>query len=243
VSGRSSRRGVPGTVLRWLLGMGLMSWRYLWQTTPLHRVEERGSVDDLPPSLPAELIDDHLQRAEDGAGPFFRRRFSVTIEDATCDAASLMGMVTTDLGVLLPSEVALVEHGRRTVAGEGSLQVGDEFVIRMPGPWDGPVRVVGRDSSTLRLATLVGHLEAGQIEFRARPRDGRLVFEIETWATPATPAVRLLYSRLRLAKEMQLYMWVRAALAAARLAGGRARGGVSIRTRSLSPEVLQGSLT
>lgn len=42
-------------------------------------------------------------------------------------------------------------------------QPGDEFVVRMPGPWDGPVRVVRRDESSFRLATLDGHLEAGEI--------------------------------------------------------------------------------
>ena len=48
------------------------------------------------------------------------------------------------------------------------MRVGDEFVVRMPGPWDGPVRVVERDpDARFRLVTLAGHLEAGQIEFRA----------------------------------------------------------------------------
>ena len=48
------------------------------------------------------------------------------------------------------------------------MEVGDEYVVRMPGPWDGPVRVVEVTPTSFRLATLDGHLEAGQIEFRAR---------------------------------------------------------------------------
>ncbi|HEX3925196.1 MAG TPA: hypothetical protein VHY31_23150 [Streptosporangiaceae bacterium] len=55
----------------------------------------------------------------------------------------------------------------------------------MPGPWDGPVRVVHTGAASFRFATLAGHLEAGEIEFRR----------------------------------------------AAALAGGRPRGGVTIRTR------------
>src|SRR5680860_1056632 len=46
-SGREGRMGTKpgrrqraGTVLRWPLGMALTSWRYLWRTTPLHRIEE-----------------------------------------------------------------------------------------------------------------------------------------------------------------------------------------------------------
>jgi LL-diaminopimelate aminotransferase len=34
-------------VLLWPVGMGLTSWRYLWRTTPLHRVDEEGSPDDI----------------------------------------------------------------------------------------------------------------------------------------------------------------------------------------------------
>ena len=85
----------------------------------------------------------------------------------------------------------------------------------------------------MRLATLTGHLEAGEIEFRARPRGSRLRFEIEAWARPSTRIIYLLYSRLQLAKEIQLNMWVRFCQSAADLTGGRARGGVTIRTRVL----------
>ena len=45
------------------------------------------------------------------------------------------------------------------------MAVGDEYVVRMPGPWDGPVRVVERTPTAFRFATLEGHLEAGQIRF------------------------------------------------------------------------------
>jgi hypothetical protein len=41
----------------------------------------------------------------------------------------------------------------------------------------------------------------------------------------------LLYTYLRLAKEIQLNMWVRFCLATAGIARGRVRGGVTIHTR------------
>jgi hypothetical protein len=101
-------------------------------------------------------------------------------------------------------------------------------------PWDGPVRVVHRGDSSFRLATLDGHLEAGYIEFRAA-RDGDLLrFEIESWARAGDPLSDLLYNRLRLAKEIQLNMWTHFCIRTAALAGGRPRGGVTIRTRRLS---------
>ena len=34
---------------------------------------------------------------------------------------------------------------RKTRGTARALRLGDEFLVRMPGPWDGPVRVVRRD--------------------------------------------------------------------------------------------------
>lgn len=111
------------------------------------------------------------------------------------------------------------------------MRVGDEFTVRMPGPWDGPVRVVVVTPTSFRFATLEGHLEAGQIEWRAGSDDGRLVFAIESWARPGDRASALLHHRLRMAKEVQLHMWTSVIERVARLCGGRITGGVSIETR------------
>jgi Domain of unknown function (DUF1990) len=225
---RSGRAPVR-LALRWLVGMGVMAYSYLREPVPIHRVEERGDETDLAPAVPEALIDDRSQPAERGYGPLFHRRFRVVVDEPDRSAADLMTQVAGDLTVLLPGEVAAASPRTesRTLPGPG-----DEFVVRMPGPWDGPVRVVQRDDTHLRLATLTGHLEAGEIEFRAADGDdGSLVFEIETWARPGTATVRLLYTDLRLAKEMQLYMWVRSCEAAAGLTGGRVRDGVDVLTR------------
>lgn len=215
--------------LRWVVGMALMGWRYLRDPVPVPRTEAPGDEGDRPPPVDAALLDERSQPAEDGHGPLFHRRFRVLAEGATLDAATLMERIAADLSLLLPREVAAVSP-RNDAGGPGP---GDEFVVRMPGPWDGPVRVVLRDTTRLRLATLAGHLEAGQIEFRAVDDEAGLRFEIETWARPGTRWVDVLYTHLRLAKEMQLYLWVRACVAAARIAGGRPRHGVEVRTRRL----------
>jgi Domain of unknown function (DUF1990) len=213
---------------RWTLGVVLVSWRYLWATTPLHRSVEAGDATDLPPPLPDQLVDDRSQLLECGVGPLLRRLFAVEIEDSPFTAAQLIDTVAAELDHTVPNEVTTVEQ----ISGvPGELASGDEVVVRIPGPWDGPVRVVHRTSTSFRFATLAGHLEAGQIEFRARSRDSRLRFEIEAWARPSSWMIHLLYSRLQLAKEIQLNMWVRFCLTAAALAGGRVRGGVTIRSR------------
>jgi hypothetical protein len=120
---------------------------------------------------------------------------------------------------------------RKTRGPDGPLRYGDEFVVRMPGPWDGPVRVVHRDATSFRLATLQGHLEAGQIEFRAEPDGDTLRFEIESWARAGDRLADVMYNKLRLAKEIQLNMWTHFCIRTAGLAGGRPRGGITIRTR------------
>jgi hypothetical protein len=62
-------------VLRWPLGLLLVIWRYLWRTTPIHRVEEPGDDSDLPAPLPPELHDDGLQTPADGVGPLLHRHY------------------------------------------------------------------------------------------------------------------------------------------------------------------------
>jgi hypothetical protein len=73
---------------RWTLGVLLVSWRYLWATTPLHRSVEAGDVTDLPPPLPDELVDDRSQPLESGVGSLFRRLFAVEIEGSSLTARS-----------------------------------------------------------------------------------------------------------------------------------------------------------
>ncbi len=225
----------PALVFRWLVGIGLVSWRYLWSTTPLHRTESHEPLPQLPPPFPPGFPTERVQSWEAGVGSMFHRLFRVRVAGAHKGAMALMGTVTADLGRLVPTEVVRVHKGD---ASDRPLRQGDEIVVDMPGPWNGPVRVVAAEPGRLQLATLAGHLEAGQIEFRAYDADPHLVFEVETWARPATLMVHLLHSHLRLAKEIQLNMWVRFCLAAARAAGGKPAGGVEIRT-TVTPALLR----
>jgi hypothetical protein len=155
------------------------------------------------------------------------RTYAVRIAHPAVNAAELIERVEANLNRVSP-EMAVFRKERGTT---GRLRPGDEFVVRMPGPWDGPVRVVHRGGSSFRLATLDGHLEAGQIEFRARPDGPAVLFEIESWARAGDRLADLLYNKLRLAKEIQLNMWTHFCVRTAALAGGKPQGGVTIRTR------------
>lgn len=211
---------------RWSVGAGLVTWRYLWMTTPLHRKEEVGmGLSDLPGQFPAEMYDDSVQLAGSGVGPLYHRRFTVRIASAQSSPEELMQLVIGQFHEFVPKEVVGI-----TREEEGQLCAGQEFIVRMPGPWDGPVRVLSTSPRSLRLGTLEGHLEAGQIQFATEQQGEDLVFTVETWARSATRLVSFLYAHLRVAKEIQLNMWVRFCLAAARHAGGRPRDGVEIVT-------------
>ena len=221
----SRRLSWPALLSRWVVGLALVSWRYLWQTTPLHRSQQRAETGDLPPDLADGVSRDGWQPWDAGWGDLFHRTFRVRILDPAMDARRLMRLIQGDFEGFVPREVVRV-HGQE----EDGLEVGEDLVVDMPGPWNGPVRVVALGERELRLATLRGHLEAGVIEFRARDERDALVFEIEAWARPASRLVDLLYARLRLAKEVQLNMWVRFCRAAARRARGRLADGVEIIT-------------
>jgi hypothetical protein len=71
--------------------------------------------------------------------------------------------------------------------------------------------------------TLDGHLEAGEIEFRAKAHGDALHLEIVSWARAGDRLSALLYNKLRMAKEIQLNMWSHFCVRAAKLAGGRPR--------------------
>jgi hypothetical protein len=111
------------------------------------------------------------------------------------------------------------------------MRVGDEFVVRMPAPWDGPIRVVEVTHTSFRFVTLDGHLEAGQIEWRAADVDDVLVFEIESWARGGDHLSYLVHDRFRMAKEVQLHMWTRVIERVSRRAGGTLVDGIDVETR------------
>lgn len=226
----------PKPAARWLLaltwptGIALTSWDYMWRTTAMHRHESvaDASAGHLPPPYPSGADDTELQPPQDGTGPLFHRLYSIRIREAEFSATALMARLKTDLNQAAPTKFARFQR----VMGSGThLRLGDEYVVRMPGPWDGPVRVVAEGECSFRLATLAGHLEAGQIEFRAYADDGLVAFEIESWARSGDRLSNLLYHKVRMAKEVQLHMWTSFLEGVAALSGGRLTGGVTIETQ------------
>lgn len=207
----------------------------MWRTTPVHRWELSGSPDvDRPPDLPDDVEPEGLQRTDDGVGPLIHRIYRTRIAGSSLTPEQLVERITADLDSVAPSEFATFQK----LVGDEGLAANDEYVVRMPGPYDGPVRVVSVSPTSFRLATLDGHLEAGQIEFRADADHRSLGFTIESWARSGDRFSDLLYTRLRLAKEVQLHMWTSVLSRVVELARGRMDGGIVITTRRIDADGL-----
>jgi hypothetical protein len=217
------------TAARWPVGVALTSWRYMWRTTPIHRSEEPGSwPEDAPPPLPEAVADEEVQRVPHGAGPLFHRRYVARIRRPRLSPEQLMARLQRDPDCAAPTEFATF---KKASGDRDRMRPGDEYVVRMPGPWDGPVRVVDVSQRSFRLMTLAGHLEAGQIVFRANGGGERMEFEIESWARGGDRLSNLLYHHLRMSKEVQLHMWTSFLERVIRLSGGTREGGLRIQTR------------
>jgi hypothetical protein len=217
------------TAARWPLGVAATSWSYVWRVTPLHRREGPGTwEEDGPHPLPPGVPTDEIQLPEDGAGPLLHRHYRARIRGARLGPEALIAQLGKDPNRVAPGGLAKFE---KLSGPDEQLTVGDDWVVRMPGPWDGPVRIVHVTPTSFRFATLDGHLEAGQIEWHADEEDGELRFGIESWARSGDRLSDLMHNRLRMAKEVQLHMWTSVIERVARHAGGHLPAGIEIDTR------------
>jgi hypothetical protein len=194
----------------------------------MRRQESQGSFpDDAPPAIPESVAHEDTQYPENGAGHMYHRRYRVLVSEAHMTPEDLMARISSDPNVVTPTELASFDKRK---GQESVMSVGDEFLVRMPGPWDGPVRVVDVTLRSFRFVTLHGHLEAGQIEFRISSQDGALLAEIESWARAGDRLSHVMFDTLRMAKEIQLHMWTSMLERIAVVSGGK-RSSISIETR------------
>jgi hypothetical protein len=155
----------------------------------------------------------------------------VTISDNQLSSTEVMDLIRSDPNLAAPKEFA---RFHKLGGSEAGMRSGDEYLVHMPGPWDGPVRVIEVTPHSFRFVTLKGHLEAGQIEFRAAD-DPLLVFEIQSWARSGDRLAAVLYDSFRMAKEVQLHMWTSFLERVVTLSGGIRRGPITIETLRLAP--------
>lgn len=170
------------------------------------------------------------QPAAQGSGPVLARRYYLDLARSHHSPAQLMARVQADLPQFSP---ALLADFEQTQGEKGTLRVGDEFHIKILGPWNGSVRVTKVSANSFELITLEGHPEAGRIGFAAHLLDGRpdvLRFEINSWARSRDGLVAFAYDTIGGGKLMQEATWVEFCRRVAAASGGQALGPVTVET-------------
>ena len=213
--------------LRWPVGMAIATYRVTRRIDVERHVESRRGLDPGPADRPVPGDQDDVQPRAQGAGDSSRRRYRLRVRETDMSPERLISTLALDPNLASPFEVARFV---KTSGRLGELVTGDEYLVWMPGPWNGPVRVADRTPTSFRLATLRGHMEAGEIEFRARREGGELVIEIESAARSGSLPSWLLYGPLRVGQEIQLHMWVHFLERTGHLSGGVPAGPVEVST-------------
>ncbi len=85
-----------GIVLRWPIGLMLITWRYLWRLTPVHRRDEVGDPGDLPPDLPDGVDREGVQGLADGYGALMHRRYAVRVVDPRIGPEQAVGLISEE---------------------------------------------------------------------------------------------------------------------------------------------------
>ena len=198
--------------LGWLVGAPLAIFRFLRREIPIVEVDPVG----VAAALTSEDRDTARREHHDGVGPVVHRLFSATICAPKLAADRLLAIIAADPNVIAPSEVLRFEK----VRGEpGRLREADELLIRMAGPWNGPVKVTRRWDEGFRLTARRGHPQLGQVEIRMRDEDGGIAIEIQTRERAAGISFHAL-QRIGVIRRMQSYTRAEMLENAAQLAGG-----------------------
>lgn len=175
-----------------------------WGFGVRHTERERQHVPE-GPATPVQA-DPDVRTPDDGVGALFHRRYRVDVAGATATPEAVIAAVADDFNAFSPTEIARFER----VTGDGPLAVGDDLMVHIASPWNGPVRVAERTPTSITLATREGHLESGTICFSAErhPTDDALLrFTIESWARSSDAIVDVVYDTLGVAKGVQGAMW------------------------------------
>jgi hypothetical protein len=171
-----------------------------------------------------------VQSAEQGAGPFTVRRYYIDIAHPQQPAPALMQQIQAHPEQFSPGLLADFEKEK---GQEHQLQTGDEYHIKILGPWNGSVRVTEVADQHFELCTLEGHPEAGTIRFSLRQLPGRpdaLRFEIRSRARSRDGLVAFAYSTLGVGKQVQEQTWVTFCQRVAEASGGEPLGPVQVDT-------------
>jgi uncharacterized protein (UPF0548 family) len=148
-----------------------------------------------------------VQLIQAGKGHHYNRTYQVDILHPKLDKTELFQHIIQDINRFTPQEMA---HFVKTKGDTDQWQVGDEFLVRITGPWNGPVRLVDLQPTSFAFVTLEGHMEAGEIHFSVLDhpdKEDALRFEISSWARSSNRITDFFYQSLGISKFSQARMW------------------------------------
>ena len=121
-----------------------------------------------------------LQPAPEGHGPLLQRDYWAVLAGCRLRPSEIAEMIAERFAQFPPAELVRFS---RSDGGEGPLAVGDLLDVEIALAGACQVQVIHRDESSLTLATLAGHPEAGRITFGAyrNPMDD-VIFHIRSRA-------------------------------------------------------------
>lgn len=225
------RPGIASTVrnaVRAVVTLPIFVAGHAWRSRIVKR--DHSHTDRFSENPPAHRSHPSLQSRDDGTGPVVMRTYCVEISGPALTAAALIEDFRIDPNHFNSTLVAGFVRDDRPVR---NLTVGDDFVVELPGPWNGPCTVDHIDDNTVLLATLQGHMEAGHIRFRTIDSDDGYAFEIRSWARSGDPAFAALHLVVPVGRELQTAMWCAMCEQAVTLAGGTRRGPIRVTTEIL----------
>lgn len=220
--------------LRVTYGTPLFLVQHAWRQRYIDRFDS-GTVSKLSESMPPEeplTVGSSVQLRSDGCGPIVMRTFDVRIDQPVLSPAELMQEFRKRSNSFVPRHIAGFYAGDDDL---DSMEVGGEFVVELPGPWNGPVRIDSRDESSVVMITVSGHMEAGHIRFAVIDADdGGYSFQIRSWARAGDELFEHLHLVVGIAHEAQTAMWVHTCDRAVSVSGGRRGSSISVRTEELA---------
>ncbi len=200
---------VVDRLIGWSVGMPLATLRFLLRRTPFEDRDVQGPLAD--PDEPRTV----------------RRRYRVRVEHPRLSAATVAAIVVADPNVVLPVEVMRFSPGG---AEARPLRAGEERLIRMAGPWNGPVRIVEAGQEGFRFTALRGGAQRGEVAYRLRGDGEAIDAEVAITQRSASRLYDLAYHRLGIARRIERHTWSYVLERTAQLAGGRPPGRVLVET-------------
>ncbi len=204
-----------------------------WKLLVAHETEVEVPVtraSSIPPNADSEVDQSGLQPAQNGEGVFYSRTYQVDIQHPKLSKEALLQSILQDINHFTPQEMAYFE---KTRGAQDTLEIGDEFLVRITGPWNGPVRLVDLQPDSFAFATLHGHLEAGKIQFivlENPDHEGVIRFEIRSWARSSSKITDFFYRVLGISKFSQTRMWSYFCDKVVEQSGGERLGDINVMT-------------